>query len=159
MAHGNVVSAAPERVGFDEFDAANIGRLELDLQFVLAVFQAAFARDRSHQRFVGGQCRAATAGDQPGLRNINPVGAFVEQDKTVVFIGRVLELVERGLDQRAAFGVKHQCENVSRHHQPLLDRLGRRRRCATGHGRRACCACRYRRGNRRRAADRHGRGC
>ena len=112
MAHGNVVRTTLECVSFNQLDTTNFGRLELEDQLVLSVFKAALARHRRHQRFVRGQCNAASTSNESGLRYINPVTAFIEQDEAAVFFVHVLELDERRLDKRAAFGIKGQIKNI-----------------------------------------------
>jgi hypothetical protein len=105
------VAASLEGVGLDQLDAADLGRLELDLEPVLAVLQRELARHQAEHRQVIGQRRAALRGDQAGLRLVEPAGRLVEQHDVLVAIGvvgllqqfeanhRAPQRVDGGLDQ------------------------------------------------------------
>ena len=120
MLDDHVVSTALDRVGFDQFDAADIGRFKFDLQLILTIGQRSLTRQQGHQGFVGGESAPGAACNQAGLRYIDTVGAFVQQNKALFLVRHVLVFFKGGVNQGSTFAVKSQGKYIGVDHYALF---------------------------------------
>ncbi len=95
--HIHHIAVAGEGVGALEFDAAQIGRDQFDLQR-LGVAHVARARQHRHLGFMVGKI----APDQARLRHVFIAQRIVEQDHVLARFGTALILEQFGIDQIAA---------------------------------------------------------
>ncbi len=86
----HVVDATLQGVGFDEFDAADLGGFKLDRQLIHTRTERAWASHQVHHGFVGGKgCSALVGTHQACLCGVNPVFALIKQDKALGFVCHV----------------------------------------------------------------------
>ncbi len=99
----DVIGATLDGPGLDQLHAALCRRFEADADFIFTVLEFTRAGHHGHGGLVGGE----RATDQAGLRHINALGAFVQQQKIAGLVGHVGVLEQLGMRERAAFAVKH----------------------------------------------------
>ncbi len=110
--HANGVTAALERVGLDQLDAADHIGLEANGQAVLAICHPAFAT-KAHDTLVVRE----VAANQAGLGHVLTLCAVIEQHQRLLVV--IQQFDERGLNDRAALGIKAHVEQIGAH----LDQL------------------------------------